>query len=398
MVVLARLALVSLLPIALLACESRCETDFDCGDQSYCDESGHFCRTDCYVDADCAMALGCELTDDGCASLGRLCLDGRCQGADVEIGDKPVGLDDDGEDAAPGTGLVFVVDALEIAAPDVGFDLDNRCDPDCIDNVLSPLGNHANPSLSAGVRSSANLLVVEIAGLVDKYAGRDDAVTLKIYSGIDADALVSNNFDGQGTVLIDRDSLTADNRPRTMARARIRNHQLITDESFDLEIQLSVAATIRPTVEFARMRFSFLISPNERSFSNGVLGGALPARALHGIENPYCGQVSVLCSASFADSSLLDLVALTISGMPDVDLDGDGAECAVDQDGDQAIDLCCDAVAPGDACFDTACAVTVPRVDPDDASSCADHREFADGYSVGMRVSGVVTEVVGIGN
>lgn len=394
----ARWLLLALLSPPQLACETgACRSDFDCGDQAYCDEAGRFCRTDCFIDSDCEMALGCELMDEGCPTLGRVCSDGRCSGGEGILGGKPVGLDDDGADAAPGTGLVFVVDALGIGPPHVGFDLDDACEPDCIDNVLSPLGNHANDALDSGVRTSANLLLVEIAGLTSKYAGRDDAVTLKVYSGLDADAIVGNNFDGQGTVLINRESITADNRARTAVPAKILDHRLVTRASFDLSIPLSVAATIRPTVEFARMNLSFLLAPNQRSFSDGELGGALPARALHRIENPFCRQVTVLCSAAFSDSTLLDLVALTISRRPDVDLDGDGDECVLDRDGDQKIDECCDDIAPGDSCFDGACPRTLPNTDPDDPSSCAVHPDLTDGYSVGLEVSGVVVDVVGLG-
>ncbi len=289
---------------------------------------------------------------------------------------------------------MFVVDALEIGTSYVGFDLDARCDPDCVDNALTALGRYANPTLQSGLRHASDLLVFEVYGIDEDFAGDDDAVTLAVYRGLDADDDRSNNFDGAGRLLLDRASLTADGVARTQVRARISDHRLTTHVPFDAEIAMTLGLTMRPAIPLKRAGVSFDLATDGSRFQDGVLGGAVPAEELFALEDSFCKTVSPRCPAPIFDPTLLDFVVQLFGTQPDIDLDADGAECVLDGDGDGKIDVCCDAVTDG-RCSPT-CANTAPAVDAADPGSCVRHAGMADGYSVGLEVTGVAATIVGI--
>lgn len=371
---------------ALYGCPRPCNTDFECGAQSYCDLAVSACTTDCYVDDDCYHPIGCEATDDGCAPIGTLCRDGRCVG-DPTKGDIKIGVADDGWAASVGEGALFLVEDLQIGETGVGFDLDERCAPNCVDNILSPLAQHANPHLGQGIRGQSTRLLIEVAGVIDEYRGRDDAVTLKIYDA---------SMRSDGAVLIQRTSIDENNQARVRVRARIRDHRLLTDDKFDMALTLSISGDQRPTVQFDRATVAMVLPAGLRRFENGVLGASIRASSLHAIENPYCRQAGPLCSAVFPASTLLDLVATSIARRPDIDVDGDGAECLIDTDGNQTIDLCCDELPSYAHCNITTCPNPVTAVSQD-PSSCALSSQVADGYSIGMALSGEAVVPAGIG-
>lgn len=301
-------------------------------------------------------------------------------------------VDDGGRDDPPGSGRVYVVDTLAIGEPEVGFDVDERCQPDCVDNALTGLGRFANPTLQSGVQFSHDVLLFEVLGIDEGFAGDDDAVTLAVYRGLDVDDDRTNNFDGAGRLLLDRTSLTTDGLARTRVPAKIRDGRLATEVPFDAAITMSLSLMQRPALPFREVRVAFDLDRD--TFANGVLGGAVPAEALFALEEPFCKTVSARCPAPIFDPTLLDFVAQTLGGQPDIDLDGDGAECVVDGDGDGKLDVCCDALPDGFC--SPMCANQAPPLDAANPASCVGHEAIADGYSIGLEVTGVAATIVGV--
>lgn len=80
---------------------------------------------------------------------------------------------------------------------------------------------------------------------------------------------------------------------------------------------------------------------------------------------------------------------IRLVGQPDIDLDQDGLECLGDREGDGAIDVCCDGIAP------RPCAPG-PSCDLVEGTTCVDSVRIADGYSTALRFSAVNAEVIGI--
>ncbi|MCC7380461.1 MAG: hypothetical protein IT384_01420 [Deltaproteobacteria bacterium] len=350
-------------------------------------------------------ALGCTEPPQCRSSAecfsGELCSNQRC----VAIAQGPPHLDlTDGWDDPPGTGLAFVIDSLQIAPFDRGFDVDDACrgPGDCIDNSLFQLGQLGNDQIRQGLLGGETLMLIEIAGLDQPYYGADAEVTVKLYGARDADVpfYPANNFQipaGQTeccTFDIVSDDLTMEGQARWRARARISQGMLETLGPADLSLPLGATSTASlaiPIVSDAPLRRAHVaarLPKNFASLQDGILGGAIPISFLSRADNPYCKTLNNLCQRQLPDSTLLDLLAGILQ--PDLDLDGDGRE-TLNGGSSGRIAECYD------GCTSPGCTgARVPPVEPAAPHSCALQPEMADGYSVGLLLSGVAANIRGV--
>lgn len=264
--------------------------------------------------------------------------------------------DDSGFDDAPGEGRMYALRLFSVSE-DALLDVDESCATDCGDNALAPLGEFANEAIRAGILAGESIVLFEIAGLDDDYAGTDEGVTIRLYLGIDADVppFSANNFSvppgssGCCEFFIDPRTVTGvPPRPSLRMPARIDEGRL------EVLTPISIPAGVLPMgelfdlqLELARIVAEVPVDP--AAPLTGVLGGAVPAQAMTTTESTLCPVVSSTCPVAFPPpSTLLDFVN-TLIGPVDVDVDGDGLECFWDQTGDLLIDFCCNPVA-GDRC------------------------------------------------
>lgn len=352
-------------------------------------------------------ALGC-LEPPQCRSSAECFSDELCSNHQcVAIAQGPPHLDlTDGWDDPPGTGLAFVLDSLQIAPFDRGFDVDDACrgTGECIDNSLHQLGQLGNDQIRQGLLGGETLMLIEIAGLDLPYYGADTEVTVKLYGARDADVppFTANNFQipaGQTECCafeLVGDDLTMEGQARWRARARISRGMLETIGPADLSLPLVATSTAGlpspvPIVSEApllRAHFAARLPKNFASLQDGILGGAIPISFLSRAENPYCKTLNNLCQRQLPDSTLLDLVAGIIQ--PDMDLDGDGRETL--NGGSEGRTAEC-----YDGCTTPGCTgARVPPLDPGAPHSCALQPEMADGYSVGLLFSGVAANIRGV--
>lgn len=379
-------------------CVGRCSFDSDCGGGSYCNQDIGRCATQCFANIDCREPPGCETSETGCEPVGRVCRDGRCHGNPYRAGggDLLVGEEEDGFDDAVFTGPVFVVDTLAIDPDGRGFALPGNPRPGP-DNALTTVADFSNGPIASGMRSGVTLLLLEIAGLVDGYRDQDEAVTLKVYVARDADGDARNNFrrgpDGSDCCrfVVDPVSLDGGRQAVTRARARIRQGVLQSVEPFevDLELELGLNQPSRVLIRQAMLRVE--VPEALDRLETGLLGGAVPMNTLSQIPNPYCAMGGVGCPPTVSPNArLLDLVSQLIGGS-DVDLDDDGLECVHDGNGDGDFDLCCEGTNPVGVCArDGACEVsTIESADPTMPAACMLRPTMADGYSVGVNLTGV---------
>lgn len=295
----------------------------------------------------------------------------------------------------------WIFNQLAIAGPGEGFDLDLQCaGGDCIDNYLWRLGELGNDQIRQGLLGGENLLGIELAGLDDPYVGDDASLTAKFYGLRDKDEpfFPANNFKvpvGQVTCcefVINPQSLSGiPGQARSRSPARIEDHQLFSLTPTAIQFVLTVAVPPHPEFRLERTLLRAEL-PEDASALAGLIGGVVSMNMLAQLENPYCKTVSPRCPVLFPESTLLDLTT-TLFGPPDIDLDGDGLECALDRDGDGRVDLCCDGVV-GQACSSqlTGCAGTeVPPIDsnPGREGTCAFAPEMADGYSIALEFTAV---------
>lgn len=394
-------------------CQTRCGNNFDCG-TGYCSPLGR-CETECFTNEDCLHPPECQDNPTACRPRGLLCnAIGRCQGVvsilnngsstNIDIDRIPDELE--GWDDPPGTGAAFIVNQIAIAERNRGFDIDGQCGPTgCIDNFLAPLGELGNDQIRQGLLGGESLLLLELAGLDDPYRGDDESMTVKVYSARDADDpfFPANNFKvppGRNTCCefkINPASLANTPRQaRARAPARIERARLRSLAPVPIQFTLTVGLPPHPEIKISQVLLSGRIPASLERFDDGLLGGAVPINTLANTENPYCKTVSPRCPVQFADSTLIDLVSNLLGSRPDIDLDGDGLECVKDQDGDGAIDLCCDQDV--DTCaVSNECAVPVDALDPTKPWTCARNPQIGDGYSIAIDFTAVRSTIVGVG-
>lgn len=405
-----RLALVWLL--ATTACTGRCFKNVDCGQGSFCSDG--VCETECFEDLDCREPPECADNPTACLPKGLRCTaTGRCVGPPTPPqAERAPGLEEDfdtvidGFDDPPGSGLAFVVDRLALADRDQGFDIDGACDDDgCIDNVLGEIGTVANGQILQGIRSGTSLLVMELVGIDDPYQGNESSATLKIYGGRDADSppYPADNFDvppGASTCCnfeISPQSLV-NVPPQAGARSPIRivRGRLESLAPVPIQFVLTIGSPPHPEIRINGARVRGIVPANLDEITDGVIGGSVPLATMATIENPYCraGQATQCPREVPSESRLLDLVSIFVE-RPDIDGDGDGLECVLDDSGDGLVDGCCDG---GARCPPRASQCEGRLIPATSAlpSSCARDPRMADGYSIGFRFHAVAANIVGI--
>ena len=406
------LAVMSLVCTALLflsSCQTRCFSDFDCGDLSFCTSSGR-CETECFTDRDCTHPPECEGNPAACECKGLRCNPygaciGQCytnfenQTTTPPMTELPTEIE--GWDRPPGEGKAFILKTLAIAGQSSGFNLDNRCKGtgECIDNSLWQLGELGNASIRQGLLNGETLLLIELSGIDEEFRGNDDNLTLKLYAARDADQPIrsSNNFSiPEGATKCCEFKLSEQSirgNPRqaiARAPARIDLGDLRTLGSVYIRVAISIGSPPYPELDLRRLLISSRVASDFSTMSDGLLGAGIPVRTLAVTENPYCQTLNSLCPQTLPDSSLLDLVVALLQ--PDLDLDGDGRE-NVYAGANGRIAECYDGC--GLNCGSQG--NTIPPFDPAEPHTCALQPEIQDGYSVTFSFDAVQAYVVGIG-
>lgn len=384
-------------------CNLACRRNFDCGEESYCGSDSR-CHTDCFADVDCRnnnLGFRCVVAQGRCSGGG---------GIPTSPGAPPLpAIDDtwDGFNAPVNTGLTFVISRLGIPTdPTVGLDVDDMCNGTvCEDNALSVAADYVNTSLSNGVSYGESLILVEVVGLEDPPADFD-LVTVKIYGGIDADspARYINNFKrpmGEADCckfFIDSQSVV-DNQATARIRARVERGVLVPVERNDARLTLALGPSPHPQIDLKRA------SVYGRFGSDGIrsalLSGAVPMSNLaRAAADPvFCTADKSRCATGVIDNAtVLDLASALIA-QPDIDIDGDGLECAYRTSGNLTIDGCCDGNGSGNDCLTSngACTgMSIPPAVPDRPASCAEQLQIADGYSIALGFDAVPAQVLGV--
>ena len=303
-----------------------------------------------------------------------------------------------GWDELPATGPVFVLDHLEILGQGRGFDVDTACrgPGDCIDNSLWQVGQLANDQIRQGLLTGEILVLLELAGLDDPFAGTDGNLTLKWYAGKDADdpPFPANNFglvrgdDRCCEFEIGPESVTGNSpQARTRAVGSIQRGHLQSLTAVGLSLPLTLGGPSLLPFQIERASVAGRVGSALDRVSDGSIGGAVPIRWLASTANPYCLTENPLCPRQLPESStLIDLIASVLQ--PDVDLDvpRDGLE-RIDVGANGRVGRCID----GDG-------RQVPPVVEGEPWTCALDPRMADGYSIGIGFSAVPATIVGIGN
>jgi hypothetical protein len=326
----------------------------------------------------------------------------------IDVLEKPP----DGWDLAAGEGLMFVMNHIEMGGQGSGFDLDLD---GYIDNVLYAVADHVNPSITQGVLQGEVLILLEIAGLEDPYDGWDDSVTLKVYGGVDADYPVDNlnnfsqrpgregrccefNIDPRWTM-----AESGVRQANVRAPAKIENYKLVAPSTyphhtFDIEFLLTVGPPPYHFIKIANSRIEFELDSDLSGLRDGILGGGLTANSLAAIENPFCGSQGPTCPSGNSRSTLLDLTSYLAGPSPDVDVDGDGRECALATGAEGVIDLCCDGAATVCSAADKVCAGDVIESLTAEPSGCAISPALTDGYSTTFLFTAVAARLSAFGS
>jgi hypothetical protein len=394
------------------ACQTRCFSDFDCGDLSFCTAAGR-CETECFTDKDCTHPPECEANPAACQCKGLRCNPygaciGQCFGGFRQPSIRPM-TDDiptviEGWERPPGEGHAFIMKTLAIAGEGRGFDLDKRCrgqgNGDCIDNSLWELGELGNASIRQGLLNGETLLLVELSGIDEEFlGGTDKNLTLKLYAARDADQPIrsSNNFsipDGATKCCefkISEQSLRGNPRQAiARAPARIITGELESLGSVYIRIAISIGSPPYPQLDLRRLFIKGRVASDFSSMNDGILGAGLPIQSLALTDNPYCQTLNTLCPQTLPDSSLLDLIAALLP--PDLDLDGDGIERVL-TGANGRIAQCYDGC--GLNCTDFGS--QIPPFSVNEPHTCALQAEIQDGYSVAFAFDAVQAYVVGIG-
>lgn len=391
-------------------CQTRCTTSFDCGEGSFC-LAGR-CETQCVLDQDCLSPPECQGNPRACQPRGLRCNPvGRCVGqvvARVPQQTGPAGPRSDyereiqGWDDPPGTGTAFIIDSLQIAPQDRGFDVDGKCrgPGECIDNSLFQLGQLGNDQIRQGLLGGETLLLIELAGLDQPFRGNDRTTTVKFYGARDADDpfFPANNFQIPAgdtdccKFKINPQSIAGvSGQARARAPAKVERGLLRSLAPVPVQFTLTVGVPPHPEIRVEKVLLAGRLPANLASYQDGILGGAVPVNTLAQTENPYCKTLNNLCQRQLPDSTLIDLIAAILQ--PDIDLDvpGDGIEQLIGGS-DGRIAECYDGCVPP-----TCPGQRVPPLNPAEPHTCALDPRMADGYSVGILFSGVAATVVGVG-
>lgn len=389
----ARLLLLSAILVGA-SCNSVCE----CPLGTICTDSGE-CLPECAGDNDC-VAPTCGPEADPCCSSRVACVQNRCVVPSVTedmCGAPPV--IPEGWDDPPGHGPVFIVNHIGIAA-NAEVDVDGRCGPSgCLDNALARLGELTNDQLRQGLLGGENLHAIELAGLDADYRGFDRSLTVKIYEVFDADDpfFPANNFRAPPghtdccEFLVDPIALDGSGVASKRLPAQIRDGLLFTvGEPRALDLHSRFGLPPFPTLELALPQVQLRLPDSLERVDEVLLSGALTARSLASVDNPYCRTASPRCPGLLEGSTLIDLASST-SGQPDIDVDADGIECLYDADGDGSLEACCEGAQLA-RCPTEVCEAPILT---SESNHCT--QSLSDGHSVSFELAGVAATFVGVG-
>jgi hypothetical protein len=335
--------------------------------------------------------VSCDPSSPSCRHTAGACgLSGACE-AVPSCSAPPV---PDGWDAPPGSGLTFIVDRLAISGPHRGFDVDGRCDGpsgECVDNVMWPVGIQLNDQIRQGLLGGETLMLVEIAGVEQPYTGDDDSVTIKVYGARDADDpfFPANNFSiPAGDTKCCEFKLNTQSLDGTLAQARtriparIRGGHLSSLQPTDISWVISVGVPPFPTVRIPRASLTASLPIGLGTLDEMVIGGAL---APSSIAEPWINGFGP-DEQPLRFQSILDYIAFAVP--LDIDIDTDGLETITATESGY-VQGCTDGCGPS-------CPIGPTEVGK--PGSCVYSPEMADGFSIGLDISGVRASVVGVGN
>ena len=413
--------LITLTALLSVGCRVRCERNLDCPDDQFCNIGQGRCETECFTNLDCTNPPECHGATDVCSPKGLLC-SSRGQCLRDPLDDRPqkereqtVIAESEGWQDPPATGPVFVLSQLAIGGPNVGFDLDRSVfGGPGINNILSSLTAQSlglEETLNRAVLGGQSVIIFEVAGLDDPYTGDDPSVTVKIYSGRDADdpPNPSNNFrpvpgrSGCCEFIIDPNSLQLERvdgvdlpQARVRVAAQIVGGALTTRQPTNFNLTLGVGSRPPyPNVQMGLVHVYAELPAALDALNQGVFGGALKANSLARLVNPFCST----SQDPTCPPTMLGMLRSATNSNPDIDLDGDGQECTITDPLTGAVGRCCDGAGPGTTCgltVTTCAAEEIEPAIPDNPASCAQRTEFADGYSAALRFTAVRASVVGI--
>ncbi|NJK88989.1 MAG: hypothetical protein HC923_05995 [Myxococcales bacterium] len=162
------------------------------------------------------------------------------------------------------------------------------------------------------------------------------------------------------------------------------------------QVVLTIGSPPHPELRLNRTRVRAVLPSNLRELNDGLIGAAIPLNTLARIDNPYClAGASAQCPRNLPQgSTLVDLVSVFAGPSPDIDGDGDGLECVLDDDGNGVVDGCCDGLLVCPLRSFECGGRSIPPITAV-KSSCATDPRMADGYSVGIRFQAVAANIIG---
>lgn len=256
---------------------------------------------------------------------------------------------------APGNGPAFRINSFQIAGSGVGFDLNGDSKPD---NSLSIIGTFVNSTLQSAISSGSVNMLIELANLTDPTAQTGQGTTY-LYMG----------RAGTGGYYIERTSLDSNQKPLFRFASTIQAG-LLKGGPGRAVLNLPLIGSALPiTLEKAYIQFK--IPTDLQTLTNGLLGGAIPARLLDTIP---ADQIPIFGGPGM---TALD-VLVRLSSQPDVDLDNDGLE-TFQGSATGSITVCTD----GD---------NVTKIT---SGTCPQDQRIADGYSVTFSFTATRTKILG---
>lgn len=394
-------------------CGMDCFREAFCGNDTLdggevCDDgnnlSGDGCRSDCLSDESCGndirdIAVGERCDDgnvvggDGCSANCRnleMCGDSTLDADETCDDGNTTGFDGCGSDCL--TEQSMVLSELQIATAARGWDFSGDGRPD--NQFASALGSAVtalNGFIDLG--SGNPILLLHFLGLDDNTGVDDDSIRVGVLNGTDADANLDNNLGGSGVFNVASDELDEAGQPIVSLLGGISAAELTCGPE-DIRLPLGfLPLTLSQAHVLGTTNTS--MSGDLGGLDDGLMAGAISVQTLAVIPNPLetlGGLVGIpipvpeSCLGEDDSSTFADVLAgganifiATIRPtQPDVDIDGDGLERFILDEGDgrgscQPVIVAC---VDGDG----------TRVDDRD---CVFDARFVDGYSAAFNITAV---------